>query len=149
MNNLFLRNRLCIPVYGCNRGIIYDLTRSDYHFVPKLLAEHINTLETINFQFVKGIDDLTHWIGFLKEKEIIFEIDSKDEAKLFPPVCTAYHSPFDLTTLLIHDELDATVLEYFTSVYLPNISVIITDFTKVRLTTLLCILDYMEIDSIN
>jgi len=148
MKKYYLRNRLCFPVKGINRGVIYDLTRHDYHFIPISIYEIISNDDVITFSDEPYVKE---WEDLLIEKEIIFKVKSPEEQSFFPTVQTEFDAPRILNNIIIHDNLSLDQINYLQSLDLLNISVILDTYnskkaeeTKVFLEAL----SSLEVDSI-
>lgn len=147
MKEIYLRNRLCIPIKGYNRSIIYDLNRRDYYFISNELYDLINTDEEIDLD--KNISLSIEWKNFLLEEEIIFPIESPLEKALFPKLSLDYKSEDLLTNLIIHENIDPKILSLFDSLYLKNISILINEFNPESLNILIEKIKILEVDSIS
>ncbi|WP_204344885.1 hypothetical protein [Psychroserpens algicola] len=148
MKRYYLRNRLCFPIKGMNRSIIYDLNRQDYYFIPLSLYDKLSKNEVITFD-----DDASYkeWEALLLEKEIIFSVDNDKEDQYFPPISEAYDMPCLLSTLIIHDNFDIEKLGFIESAYVLNVSIIVNDYESVKkqeFVDLMSKLSTFEIDSI-
>lgn len=140
---LYLRSRLCIPILGYNRGIIYDLNRFDYYFIPTEIHEIIETDDVIHSQL---LDE--NWKEFLVEKEIIFEIENADEREMFPSVSKKYEVPNKLTSIIMHDNVTNENLDCFRTLHILNIAVIVEKFNLQKTAELLRKIMELEVDSV-
>lgn len=144
----YLRNRLCIPVKGFNRAIIYDLIRNNYFLIPIELFEIIKSNNIISFDnAVSHIE--AEWYDFLIDEEIIFEIDTDDEKKRFPKINTNFYTPFLITDIIIHDNIRTNHLQLFRDMDIRNASIIVEKFDLDKTLPLLQEVSRLEIDSIN
>lgn len=148
MKELFLRNRLCIPVKGHHRSIIYDLERKDYYFIPNFLYQIINTTEIIDFEN-SDRKVIEKWKSFLLKEEIIFKINESQEKHYFPEVSQNFLSPNVFTNLIIHQNFRFRFLKYFHHLFFENVSVIVDDISCCKLTSILRDLAKLEVNTIN
>jgi hypothetical protein len=124
MNQLFLRNQLCIPVKGYNRAIIYDILRKDYFFVPNEYYTILNTNDFIPFLKIKDTDERQELVNFLIQEEIIFELSDPDQRKRFTPLDRNLHTPNQFSNLVVHANIDHNFFDFIAEEYLMNISII-------------------------
>jgi hypothetical protein len=65
---MFVLKGYCIPILGYQRGIIYNLLKGTYYFVPKDVVQKLNTYNDVSLEkFSPTI------INFLKSIELIFD----------------------------------------------------------------------------
>lgn len=140
---MYLKNRLCISALGYNRVIVYDLNRSDYYFIPIEIHEIIETDEVI---YSQNLDK--DWEEFLLEKEILFEISIQNEREMFPSVSKKYEVPNLLTSIILHENVTKENLDYFQSLHIPNIAVIVDKFNLTFIIELLKKITKLEVDSV-
>lgn len=144
----YLRDRLCIPIAGVNRAIIYDLSRQNYFFISLPLHQKIKTSSIIEFS--EEVPELNDWEDFLVDAEILFNVSSCQEVQLFPEVSKEYETPHLLNSLVIHGNIDCEALsKRFQSIHLENVSVIVDVFQSKEVSNLLNNLCTLEIDSVN
>ncbi len=124
MNQLFLRNQLCIPVKGYNRAIIYDILRKDYFFIPNEYYTILNTNDFIPFLKIKDTDERQELVNFLIQEEIIFELSDPDQRKRFIPLDRNLHTPNQFSNLVVHANIDHHFFDFIAEEYLMNISII-------------------------
>lgn len=96
----------CILVRGALRGIIYDLNRCNYRFVPNELINLIDSFEgkTINdvYEFY-GEDNksvIDEYFIMLEDEEFIFWVD-EDDIPLFPKLNLEWDYPAHITNAII------------------------------------------------
>lgn len=137
----YIRNRLCIPIKGFNRSIIYDLTRKNYFFIPNNLFELLDndSIITINNN---------DYINFLLDNEIIFEVINENDQLFFPSINLDFHTPYDLSSLIIESNIDLTVLENL-NLQIENLTLIINKIEPNIFEIIIKILNLIEIESIN
>ncbi len=123
-NSLYLRNRLCIPIRGYNRSIIYDLGRGDYFFIPNELYDLIFPLNILDIDEIKKYDE---WFELLLKEEIIFTIFKESDVEFFPDISLKYHTSYDILSLIIHNNLSIEQFDKFKDLKILNISIIIDD----------------------
>ena len=96
----------CVPVRGANRGIICDLQRRTYVFVPNSLialfnSESILDIDLVNSELdVESIDVFEEYVTMLKSQEFIFEITDSDK-KLFPGLDLSWDFPAQISNMII------------------------------------------------
>jgi SPASM domain peptide maturase of grasp-with-spasm system len=144
----YLRNRLCVPVEGRNRSIIYDLIRNDYHHIPNELYKVIASNDVLSSETFN--DELSkEWLNLLLKEEILFEIESTNEKKLFPKLDTNFYTPFSITDIIIHADINMEVLTIFQDLDIRNVSIIVEKYNTEVLINLLQEISKLEIDSIS
>lgn len=95
----------CINVKGAERGIIYDLQRSDFSYIPNSLNDIFEDFEgktineVLNFYGIENKDVIIEYFEFLLEKEHIFFSNLSKEN--FPKIKLDWHSPFKISNLII------------------------------------------------
>ncbi len=124
MNELFLRNQLCIPVQGYNRAIIYDILRKDYFFIPKEYYPILNTDDFIKFAKLNADEDRDDLVSFLKEEEMIFEIHDTEQKECFTVLDRNLYNPNQLTNIVIYSNIDFAFFDLIDDQYLMNLSII-------------------------
>lgn len=124
MNNFLLRNRLCFPVKGYNRSVVYDLVRNDYHLISNQAQDVINTENVILFETLNGdlVDDFSREI--LINEEILFEVKDFEDGKSFPMPNLSYQSPFHITELILSLKINIKKISQFEGVAIQNVSLI-------------------------
>lgn len=141
--SIYLRNRLCEPVRGYNRSIIYDLTRNDYFLIDNKLYEIISR-DTVIYDFeIKG------YKNFLLTNEIIFEIYDEKEVEFFPALNKNFESPYDIYSLCL--DLDAKIDEdyqIFDGLLVNNLCVIITDVSNDFLEKILVLKKHIKYEGL-
>jgi hypothetical protein len=137
----YLRNRLCIPINGFNRTIVYDLTRKDYYFIPNDLFDLLNSDNIINI-------DNTEYIDFLLLNEIIFEIDNDDEVLLFPPFQETFETPYDIICLIIDVDSNLSILK-INNFLIDNLTIIVDKKQSNLNEDIISILKLIEVESVN
>ncbi|WP_276088324.1 hypothetical protein [Pedobacter sp. JY14-1] len=147
MNTLFLRNQLCIPADGFNRAVIYDLTRKDYHQIPRELYQALDTNDIIDFRGLGETGETTAHIDFLLEEEIIFSIPDVQRKNHFPPLNTDFESPSHISNMVVHSNIRRNLAEFLGNINLQNLSVI-ADRPDDQLSQLLSQARHLEVDSI-
>jgi hypothetical protein len=92
---------------GYRRSVLQDLGRSDYYFIPNLMAKFIKNLngkiEYLDIQKRNRSKYTAHfndYYTFLEEKELIFDID-KHFTSNFPPIRTVYEFPHKVINISI------------------------------------------------
>ena len=124
MNELFLRNQLCIPVKGYNRAIVYDILRKDYFFIPKAHYTILNTNDFIKFNKIKEDREREELIDFLIEEEIIFELSDSDQKKRFGTLNRDLEVANQLTNVIVHSNIDLIFFDFIKDEYILNLSII-------------------------
>lgn len=143
----FLRNRLCIPVKGFNRSIIYDLIRNDYFFISNEIFSIIQNDDVIK-NLETTIDN--KWLTFLLEEEILFEIKDDSERDYFPSLDKSFKTPFLISDVIIHDNINIRkIYKLLNGIDIRNISIIVEKYNKDRILLLLKNISALEVDSIN
>ncbi len=148
MSRLFLRNRLCMPVKGYNRSIVYDLIRYDYFFISNEVFELINTTEIIDFECIGDEKNREEIKEFLLKEEIIFEILESDEKFNFPVMNPDYSTPFLITDLIVHVDIDEVSIDKLSSFTLRDISILVDSYDKNVLESCLNRISMLEVDAI-
>ena len=124
MNQLFLRNQLCVPVNGYNRAIIYDILRKDYFLIPKEHCAILDTNDFIQFDKIKDVEDREELIDFLINEEIIFELSTSEQKKHFKSLNRNFETPNRVTNVIVHSNIDFNFLELIKDEYILNLSII-------------------------
>jgi len=147
MNALFLRNQLCIPADGFNRAVIYDLTRKDYHLIPRELFQVLDTHDIIDFCKLGDAGEKAAHIDFLLQEEIIFRVPDPSLKDHFPPLATSFESPHPVTNMVVHANIGGKLGELIGNTYVQHLSVI-ADRPDDQLLQLLNQARNLEVDSI-
>ncbi|WP_231460240.1 MULTISPECIES: hypothetical protein [unclassified Pedobacter] len=147
MNNLFLRNQLCVPVNGYNRAIIYDILRKDYFLIPKEHYDLLDTNDFIQFDKIKDVAERDELIDFLMKEEIIFRLSNKEQKKHFTILDKNFETPNRVTNVIIHSNIDSNFLNLIKVEYLLNLSIISENIDE-NLFSILEKVSQLEIDSI-
>ncbi|TDG35653.1 hypothetical protein EZJ43_11565 [Pedobacter changchengzhani] len=124
MNNLFLRNQLCIPIKGYNRSIIYDIGRKDYFFIPKKHYDILNTNGFIKFDKINDNNERKELINFLIKEEIIFEVYDRNQKNRFKSLDRNFEAPNLTTNIVIHSNINAIFFDFIKGEYLLNLSIV-------------------------
>lgn len=150
MSKLYLRNRLCIPVRGYRRSIVYDLLRNDYYFISNELFEIIQTSNALSFEGADHQQTLKKWKKFLIKEEILFEIHSEEDTKYFPEMNFVFQTPFLVTDLIIHDSISKNQLETIRFLECRNVSILVKSIkNNFKLLYVIESIAKQEVDSIN
>ena len=93
----------CVPVKGSKRGVIYDLQRGYFYFIPNsvidmLLKNKNNKLSTLYAQYKNQKELVDKYLNFLIDNEIIF---LTEEPFRFPSLDLNFRPPFLLDILFI------------------------------------------------
>ena len=147
MNNLFLRNQLCVPVKGYNRAIIYDILRKDYFLIPKEHCAILDTNDFIQFDKIEDVEEREELIDFLVNEEIIFQLSTSEQKKHFKSLNRNFENPNPLTNVIIHSNIDSRFLDLIKDQYLLNLSIISQEIDDNLLAILQKVSDF-ELDSI-
>jgi len=97
----------CIFVKGIHRGIIYDLQREDYDYVPNSLIDLFSKyngrqISSLYKNFTSDdIETINDYISFLEEKEYIFCSNFKIDKNNLPPLEEEFKSPYQISNLII------------------------------------------------
>ncbi|GER59496.1 hypothetical protein ULMA_16040 [Patiriisocius marinus] len=143
----YIRNRLCIPIQGFNRAIIYDLIRNDYFFISNEIFSLINSSGIIKFE---NEFESTDWIDFLLSEEILFKIENDIELNNFPEVDRQFQTPFLISDVIIHDNIEVSLFsELFGKIDVRNISIIVKHYDKTRINYIIKNISKLEVDSIH
>ena len=137
----YLRNRLCIPINGFNRSVIYDLTRKDYYFIPNDLFDVVNSDNIIYI-------DNPEYKDFLLLNEIIFEIDNDEEVFLFPPFQDNFETPYDIICLLIDVDSNLSFLKK-NKFLINNLTILIHKKNNNLDERIIDLLKLIEVESVN
>lgn len=137
----YLRNRMCIPIKGFNRSIVYDLTRKDYFFIPNDLFDALNSDKIIE---IKNED----YLNFLLLNEIIFEINDDDEILLFPSFNENFDTPYDIICLVVDIDSNLSTLKknFF---LIDNLTILIDKKLPNLDEDIIGILKLIEVESVN
>lgn len=109
----------CFPVKGATRGIIYDLQREDFDYIPLSMLEIIEnydgkTISDILDDYgVENNDVILEYFNFLYEKEYIFFSNLSKE--LFPKYNETFERPFHISNLII--DISDDVYKNIDSIY--------------------------------
>lgn len=147
MNQLFLRNQLCVPIKGYNRAIIYDILRKDYFLIPKEHYAILDTNDFIQFDKIKDVEEREELIDFLINEEIIFKLSTKEQKKHFTSLNRNFETPNLLTNVIIHSNIDFNFLDLVKDEYLLNLSIISQQIDD-NLFKILQKVSQLELDSI-
>ena len=83
----------CIPVRGISRGIIYDLSRQKYRFIPKELFEILDVTDKHSVQYLNQLfPDVELFFDLFVEEHFAFYCN-KDELELFPKINKDFFMP--------------------------------------------------------
>lgn len=119
-NNFFKLYASCIPVNGVNRAAIFDLQRSNIHFVPNVLIELLEEFSNENIfnEYASQKESLMKYFNYLYENDLIFCTDEPDN---FPSISKKNHlAPGVLDFVTI----EADHLQNFKINLLENINVL-------------------------
>jgi SPASM domain peptide maturase of grasp-with-spasm system len=99
----------CIPVKGFSRSIICDTKNNNYHFIPNVLFDILETyngktIEDVKNDFENQYDEIIdEYFDFLIDNKFIFFNSNPD---LFPKITTDWDSPSLITNIIIdYDEI--------------------------------------------
>jgi SPASM domain peptide maturase of grasp-with-spasm system len=104
----------CIPVIGINRGVVYDLGRGAFYFLPKnvlqIFYEYASSdLEKFHSDYEEQKEILDKYFNYLIDNELIFLLEDKNR---FPKINTKLLSPFILDVLFLEiDNFDFCIKE--------------------------------------
>lgn len=121
----------CIPVKGYNRGIIYDLQRQDFHYIP---IELVDILHDYNGKFLNEIiaeygedneHNINEYFEFLLENEYIFF--SELDISYFPSIPEEFERPFKISNIIID----------FSSILYENLSSVTDQIDKIGCESIL------------
>jgi SPASM domain peptide maturase of grasp-with-spasm system len=146
-NSNYVLHSNCIPIFGVNRSIIYDLFYNKYYFVPNeiciiLIKNPNGNLENI---LINKTDieknEIIEYFEYLKEEKIIFYFDYPD---FFPEISLNYKTPNFITNAIIEINSNINIektLKIVSEIHIPAIVLIIEnnkilDYKK--------LLDYFE-----
>ena len=99
----FFKN--CIPVKGATRGIIYDLQREDFDYIPLSMLEIIENYDgetiskIISDYGLENKNTVLEYFNFLYEKEYIFFSNLPKEQ--FPSYNESFERPFYISNIII------------------------------------------------
>lgn len=105
MNKKFYCFSSCIMVNGASQSIIYDIQRKSYEYIPNILYDIAHEFngkmiqDVIDNYGVENKDIIIEYFDFLLENEYIFFSDFGIES--FPKMDLTWHSPFEISTLII------------------------------------------------
>ncbi len=139
--NKYLRNRLCIPINGFNRSVIYDLVRKDYYFIPNDLFDVLNS---DNIIYIDNPD----YLDFLLLNEIVFEIENDDEVLLFPPFQDNFETPYDIICLVIDVDSNLSLLKKY-NFLINNLTILIDNKNDNLNEKIIDFLKLIEVESVN
>ncbi|WP_166384252.1 grasp-with-spasm system SPASM domain peptide maturase [Polaribacter sp. 11A2H] len=97
----------CVPVKGQKRGVIYDLQRGTFYFVPNSIIDILvenskNKIESLFLKYPTQEELVEKYLKYLIENELIFLVNDLNH---FPEIETNFDRPFLLDILFI--ELDS------------------------------------------
>lgn len=147
MSGLFLRNQLCIPVKGYHRAIIYDIVRKDYFFIPNEHYHILNRNSLLNFNKIKDYEERNMLVDFLLQEEIIFELADKEHKKRFKAFKTELELANQITSLVVHSNVDLAFFDLIDDEYILNLSIIAPRIDE-HLLRVLEKVSTLEIDSV-
>ena len=94
----------CIPVKGYRRSIIYDSTRSDFHFIPNSLYEILTTEKGKSLEEIKNAHEnkydetIDEYFRFLFENELVFFCN---QPEVFPDLSLEWKTPSGILQAVI------------------------------------------------
>ena len=110
----FKRFAQCLAVAGAERGVIYDLPRLKYKFVPLVLCDILTQHDGKTVADLKRIYNpqntpqfntlIDEYIDFLLQHDYIFWCDEED-LELFPDIDLHWDAPHHITNLIV--DIDA------------------------------------------
>jgi len=112
-NKYFKFYASCIPVQGINRGVIYDLQRGSFYFVPNSIINVLNENENeklINLYNKYSSQEklIDKYLDYLIENELIF---LTNEPSHFIQLNTGFKSPFLIDTLILEiDTVQSSII---------------------------------------
>ncbi|QHI35357.1 hypothetical protein IMCC3317_07030 [Kordia antarctica] len=106
-NKYFKLHNSCVPVKGLKRGVIYDLQKGSFFFLPNSIIELLtsnetNKLATIYAAYESQTLLLDKYFNYLLESELIHLTEDLNK---FPTTSTKFESPFILDILFL--EIDS------------------------------------------
>lgn len=96
----------CIPVKGCDRSAIYDLTRNEFHLIPSILYDilqktELNTVDKIKeFYGTENSVMIDEYFQFLNERELLMW-DEESDFERFSPLNVDWDHPGILSNAVI------------------------------------------------
>ncbi len=135
----FFKN--CIPVKGASRGIIYDLQREDFDYIPLSLIEMLENYDgktiadIINEYGSENKNTIIEYFNFLYEKEYIFFSDLPKEQ--FPSYNESFERPYNISNLIldISNETYKTIDSIYDQIEILGCEAILFRFFDINITS--------------
>ena len=160
INNNYIPASTSLIVNGFERGVIIDLPRNKYEFVPNSISDFLKLLKKQPFKTIYNDTPLEYqsivieYLEFCLEKEYVLEIPHEVEKKQFPKLNLQFELPSIISNLVIKLNKDSqinyeTIKNVLTFTKCYNIQLIFeNDFELQNIDTLLSAISPIGLRSI-
>ena len=90
-----------IITLGKTRSLLLDITRHDYIFIPNKFAKQIINNNFIIETISESDQEFKYFFNLMILKDFLFDIETLEEAKLFPRIRLDFNLPFTLSNAII------------------------------------------------